>query len=104
MNPENSSWKIAKPCSADWERMAGDDRKRFCEQCGKHVHNVSAMTAAERAEFAKPVRQSACVTYVHRVDGVPIDLSVWARLRRYVPFLRLLRWSAIVALLPAILS
>ena len=84
--------------------MAGDDRRRFCEQCGKHVYNISAMTPVERAEFSKPVHRSKCITYVHRADGTVMDLSLWAKLRRAIPFLRLIRWSALVALLPAILT
>lgn len=104
MNRENTPWKIAKPCTADWEQMAGDDRKRFCEQCGKHVHNVSAMTSRERAEFAKPANQNECIAYVHRTDGAPVDLSVWTKLRRYMPPLRLMRWSAVAALLPSVLT
>src|ERR1043165_184240 len=104
MNPENSPWKITRPCTADWDQMAGDDRKRFCGQCGRHVHNVSAMTSAERAEFAKPANQHECIAYIYRANGTPMDLSIWTRLRRYVPFLRLVRWSALAALLPAVLT
>jgi hypothetical protein len=104
MNSETTPWKITRPCTADWEQMVGDDRKRFCEQCGKHVHNVSAMTRAERAEFAKPVNHHKCVTYLHRPDGAPVDLSAWIKLRQCLPLLRLVRWSAVAALLPAFLT
>jgi len=104
MNPENTQWKITRPCTANWEQMAGDDRKRFCEQCGKHVHNVSAMTTAERVEFAEPRGERECIVYFHRADGTPMDLSFLAKLRRGFPILRLVRWSALVALLPAVLT
>ena len=35
--------KIASPCSADWERMEGTDRVRFCAECKKNVFNLSAI-------------------------------------------------------------
>lgn len=31
--------------------MEGTETKRFCAECGLHVHNVSAMTADEAAAF-----------------------------------------------------
>lgn len=39
--------RIVAPCPARWEDMRGDDRVRFCGQCGLNVYNVSALTAAE---------------------------------------------------------
>ena len=38
---------VATPCTADWERMEGDEKKRFCGQCNLHVYNVSAMSRGE---------------------------------------------------------
>ena len=38
---------IPRPCSQPWDTMKGDERRRFCEACGLHVHNLSAMTAQE---------------------------------------------------------
>ena len=59
--------KIPSPCSADWSTMAGDDRKRFCTQCQKHVHDLSAMTEPQaRAVLAQP---RVCVRYTARADG-----------------------------------
>ena len=52
---------IGSPCSEDWGAMTGDDRTRFCDQCNKQVHNLSAMTETEaRAVVAQP---SVCVRY-----------------------------------------
>jgi hypothetical protein len=31
--------------------MAGDSKRRFCEHCQLHVHNLSEMTASERRRF-----------------------------------------------------
>jgi len=96
-------WTIAKPCTANWETMRGDDRRRFCEQCRKHVHNVSAMSAPERAEFAAAPGER-CVIYFQRANGDVADLSLLARLRRWFPFLRLASWSTLAALLPVLLT
>lgn len=60
---------IPAPCSADWNRMSGDDRERFCESCGKHVHNLSAMGPdAIRSLAAKAVSgdEEVCGRIDHR--------------------------------------
>src|ERR1041385_2609195 len=102
MNPE-TSWSVAEPCSADWETMRGNDRRRFCEHCRKHVHNVSAMNKSERAEFAK-ASGAVCIRYELRPDGRFADFSFLASLRRWFPILRLVRWSALVALCSVVLN
>ncbi len=34
--------------------MSGHERKRFCSECGKHVYNLSAMTAkARKVQFCR---------------------------------------------------
>ena len=38
--------KVASPCPADWDRMIGDERVRFCGQCELNVYNLSAMSEA----------------------------------------------------------
>jgi len=39
--------RVASPCTADWERMGGDDRVRYCDQCKLNVYNFSAMSSSE---------------------------------------------------------
>ncbi len=104
MDANPSRWKVARPCSADWDKMRGDDRRRFCEQCGKFVHNVSAMTRSEREAFADPSNARECVFYCQRGDGAVADLSTLARLRLRFPILRLLRWSMLATLLPGVFT
>jgi hypothetical protein len=104
MKPTPSPWSITKPCTADWDKMRGDDQRRFCEQCQKYVHNVSAMSQSERADFAQPSNERECVVYFQRTNGEVADLSFLAALRRRFPFLRLACWSALVALLPVTLT
>ena len=59
---------IASPCTADWNRMVGDERKRFCEECGQNVFNVEALS---REEVAALVAQSyrVCLRLFRRTDG-----------------------------------
>ncbi|MFD0893329.1 hypothetical protein KBB96_18040 [Luteolibacter ambystomatis] len=60
---------ITKPCSANWDAMDGDERKRFCAQCGKHVFNLSAMTEREATDFAQETQGRECVAYVQADEG-----------------------------------
>jgi hypothetical protein len=61
---------IPAPCSADWRAMKPHDRKRFCDSCKKHVHDLSAMTLAEaRAVLASPPLDGLCVRYLHDAHG-----------------------------------
>jgi hypothetical protein len=61
---------ILSPCSADWRTMKPQDRKRFCDSCKKHVHDLSAMTSAEaRAVLASPPLEGLCVRYLHDAHG-----------------------------------
>jgi hypothetical protein len=104
MNSNASPWTIKQRCSADWEKMRGDDKRRFCEHCQRYVHNVSAMSRADREALALPENMRECVFYSQRSDGAVADLSFLVRLRRWFPFLRLVGWSALVALLPVTLT
>ncbi|MBY0357514.1 MAG: tetratricopeptide repeat protein [Candidatus Obscuribacterales bacterium] len=70
-NPLLNSIRIAAPCTADWEKMSGDEKSRFCQDCKLNVHNLSAMTAQE-AEFLlnkQKEGQRVCVTFFRRADG-----------------------------------
>jgi hypothetical protein len=61
--------RIATPCEARWDDMVGDDRKRFCNDCKKDVHNLTAMTRAEVAAFVEAHARGACVRLYQREDG-----------------------------------
>ena len=61
---------IVSPCTADWNGMAGDERKRFCAHCGKHVFNLSSMTVSEAQVFADETQGRECVAYVTATDGL----------------------------------
>ena len=63
---------IPTPCPMDWERMSGDDRRRRCEVCGKHVHNLTAMTSDEIVHVLSPLSEGGgevCGQAFRRPDG-----------------------------------
>ena len=53
--------RVREPCTADWDRMSGDDRVRFCEGCQSHVHNLSAMTRDEAERLVCEAAGRLCV-------------------------------------------
>ena len=61
--------QVQNPCAADWQSMAGDERTRFCDGCGKHVHNLSAMTTDEAERLVCEAAGRLCVRYNVAPDG-----------------------------------
>ena len=53
---------IPRPCTADVDAMPGDDRLRRCAACGRDVHLVASLTAAEaRALLERARTERVCV-------------------------------------------
>ncbi len=61
--------KVAAPCPADWDRMVGDERARFCDRCSLHVYNLSGMTRREAEALVTNAEGRLCVRYYSRPDG-----------------------------------
>jgi hypothetical protein len=61
--------RVATPCSADWNQMAGDDRVRACASCNKNVYNLSSMTRDEAEALIVEKEGKLCVRYYQRKDG-----------------------------------
>ena len=59
---------IDEPCSARWSEMSGAAQTRFCSQCSKHVHDLSAMTEPEARQVIQTVAEP-CVRYTSTPDG-----------------------------------
>jgi hypothetical protein len=53
--------RIQSPCHESWDDMTGDDARRYCGKCDKHVHNLSAMTEDEARSVA--AQRNVCVRY-----------------------------------------
>jgi hypothetical protein len=61
--------KIASPCTASWDAMAGDDRVRFCGRCGLNVYNLSGMPRAQAEALVEATEARICVRFYQRRDG-----------------------------------
>lgn len=61
--------KVAAPCPADWERMTGGERTRFCHSCSLNVYNLSGMTKREAEALIMNAEGRLCVRYYRRADG-----------------------------------
>jgi hypothetical protein len=84
--------KLTHPCPQDWHSMTGDDKSRYCSQCQLHVHNLSAMSAAEQESvFALPGRK--CVAMVKGEGSIAVHHGTWLLMQR---ILRPLRAAAAV--------
>src|ERR1051325_7706891 len=60
---------VEKPCTADWDSMAGNEEVRFCVHCEKSVHNLSAMTRKEALRFARANAEGLCVRFYSTPGG-----------------------------------
>lgn len=80
--------RVAAPCTADWGKMAGDDRVRACGDCNKNVYNLSGMTREEAEALILVKEGRLCVRYYRRTDGTILfkdcEIGVKRRRRRRV--------------------
>jgi len=63
--------QIPEPCNADWAAMLGSERRRYCDQCQLHVHNVAAMPRdeAEALIARRDEGEKVCVRLEYEPDG-----------------------------------
>jgi carboxypeptidase family protein len=61
--------RVASPCTVGWERMSGDERVRFCDECSLHVYNISEMTGAEVRALVAGTEGRICGRLYRRADG-----------------------------------
>ncbi len=92
--------RIASPCSADWNRMSGDDRVRFCPECQLNVYNFSAMSPAEIDALVSSKTGRLCARFYQRPDGTMLTQNCPVGFR--ATFLRATRLAS--ASLSAILA
>jgi hypothetical protein len=64
--------EIASPCSADWAKMEGDDRVRFCKECRKNVYNISTLSRSAAEQLVRETEGVSCVRLYRRPDGTVI--------------------------------
>ncbi len=93
--------KIASPCSADWNAMLGDERKRFCGECKLNVYNLSGMTRYDAEHLLRLSEGRLCVRYFQRPDGSILtqDCPVgWAKVKQRVSIFAAAAFSLVVSL------
>jgi hypothetical protein len=73
---------VSTPCTADWGRMRGDERVRFCTLCRKHVYNLSAMTADEALGLIEQKEGNLCARLYRRGDGTVVTADCRSLRRR----------------------
>jgi len=77
--------RVAAPCRADWERMRGNERVRFCGECSMNVYNLSNMSKRDAEALILGAEGKLCVRYYHRADGsimtknCPVGLQAFKR-------------------------
>ena len=98
--------RVASPCSADWDAMYGDDRKRFCGDCKLNVYNLSGLTRAEAESLIMNAEGRLCVRFYRRVDGTILtsDCPVgWAKVKRHTQLILTAGFSMLIALFTGVL-
>lgn len=73
---------IAAPCPAEWEKMAGDERVRFCGECRLNVYNVSDLSRAAAERLLREKEGKLCVRFFRRADGTILTQNCPVGLRR----------------------
>ncbi len=64
--------RIASPCRASWDQMAGDDRVRHCDLCNLHVYNIARMTRKQTETLIANTEGRICARLYLREDGTII--------------------------------
>ena len=67
--------KIISPCSNDWNRMSGDEKKRFCSRCNKFVYDFSQMTQQQVDTIVSIHQGRMCARMTRWPDGSLITLE-----------------------------
>lgn len=101
-----SNVRIASPCSADWDEMYGDERKRFCGDCKLNVYNLSGMTKSDAENLLLNSEGRLCVRFYRRSDGSIItnDCPVgWARVKQRTKMYATAAFSLLMALFSGVL-
>jgi hypothetical protein len=73
--------RVAAPCRADWEKMVGDERMRYCGECSLHVYNLSGMTKREAEALIANAEGRLCVRFYRRADGTVLTRNCPVGLR-----------------------
>ncbi len=67
--------KVVSPCSASWDDMTGDERKRHCLQCDKTVFDFSRMSLSQIEAVVSAKHGQLCARITRRNDGSVVTLE-----------------------------
>jgi len=67
--------KVVSPCSTDWDRMSGDEKKRYCSECDKFVYDFSQMTRRQVEAIVSIHQGRMCARITRRPDGSLVTLE-----------------------------
>ena len=76
--------RVASPCSANWERMTGDDRIRCCAECRLNVYNLSALRVGEIEQLVMSREGRLCGRFYRRLDGTILTQDCPSQVRTAV--------------------
>ena len=79
---------VQEPCITEWDKMEGDAKVRYCNQCKLNVFNLSEMTDVEAQSLIPEVGTRLCVVMRQRDDGSVYTDNCPYKLRRLRNFLR----------------
>jgi len=91
--------KMASTCDMAWDELAGDNAKRFCSQCNKHVFNVSNMSGEQAIDFLIQENGKACIMFYSRRDGTVLSADCPVGVQK-----RYARWRPIRKMVFGVLS
>ena len=60
---------VPVPCSRSWDEMTGGEKLRFCANCAKDIHNISAMTRKEARKLLSESKENLCIRIEKDADG-----------------------------------
>lgn len=65
------SLQVAVPCPKKWDELIGNESRRFCNQCQKHVHNLTMSSPIETKQITLQVEagERVCVAYFQTPTG-----------------------------------
>jgi hypothetical protein len=98
---------IASPCSANWDEMFGDDRKRFCGDCKLNVYNLSDMTRRDAENLIIDSEGRLCVRFYRRADGTILTKNCpvgWAAVKRRASKIATAAFSMIAGLFSGVFA
>ncbi len=69
MQKPDPKLSIESPCPKKWGELVGDETKRFCSQCQKHVYNGASLTQLEATDLVREGQGSTCMRLVSDESG-----------------------------------